>query len=242
MQQLTVSSAVLLLLCGTFLSSAGLDDFEPQTPDWRKTLKTIRNGIHKIDTFLNYALDLIGGSDGLCQFKCNDGYKPIARPHYKHSPPNGCGSPLFGFHFDIGIPSMTKCCNLHDRCYDTCGQEKRDCDDQFHVCLETICRNVQITLGLDQSVQVSIAKNPSQGVQRAVSREPCPESRVQRAVSREPCPESRVQRAVSREPCPETCESAVTLLFDAVMHLGCKPYLDSQRAACICRYEEKTDL
>ncbi|TTR03967.1 Group XIIA secretory phospholipase A2 [Bagarius yarrelli] len=119
-------------------------------------------------------------------------YKPVPRPHYKHSPPNGCGSPLFGFQFDIGIPSMTKCCNLHDRCYDTCGQEKRDCDDQFHVCLESICRNLQITLGLDQSVQV--------------------------------------------------CESAVTLLFDAVMHLGCKPYLDSQRAACICHYEEKTDL
>lgn len=42
--------------------------------------------------------------------------------------------------------------------------------------------------------------------------------------------------------CESACESAVTLLFDAVMHLGCKPYLDSQRAACICRYEEKTDL
>ncbi|KAI5628783.1 group XIIA secretory phospholipase A2 precursor, partial [Silurus asotus] len=84
---------------------------------------------------------------------CVAGYKPIPRPHYKLSPPNGCGSPLFGFHFDIGIPSMTKCCNQHDRCYDTCGQEKRDCDDQFHVCLETICRNVQTTLGLDQSVQ-----------------------------------------------------------------------------------------
>ncbi|KAI5625212.1 group XIIA secretory phospholipase A2 precursor [Silurus asotus] len=185
---------LLLLLCwGSLLPpSAGLQGFDPETPDWRKTLKTIRNGIHKIDTYLNYALDLIGGSDGLCQFQCSDGYKPIPRPHYKLSPPNGCGSPLFGFHFDIGIPSMTKCCNQHDRCYDTCGQEKRDCDDQFHVCLETICRNVQTTLGLDQSVQA--------------------------------------------------CDSAVTLLFDAVMHLGCKPYLDSQRAACICHYEEKTDL
>ncbi|XP_034158759.2 group XIIA secretory phospholipase A2 [Pangasianodon hypophthalmus] len=195
-QQLSVPSAVLLLLllllCGPAVSSAGLGESEPETPDWRKTLKTIRNGIHKIDTYLNYALDLIGGSDGLCQFKCSDGYKPIPRPHYKHSPPNGCGSPLFGFHFDIGIPSMTRCCNQHDRCYDTCGREKHDCDDQFQVCLETICRNVQTTLGLDQSVQA--------------------------------------------------CESAVTLLFDAVMHLGCKPYLDSQRAACICRYEEKTDL
>lgn len=75
MQQLRVPSAVLLLLllCGTFLSSAGEQEFEPEIPDWRKTLKTIRNGIHKIDTYLNYALDLIGGSDGLCQFQCTDG-------------------------------------------------------------------------------------------------------------------------------------------------------------------------
>ena len=38
------------------------------------------------------------------------------------------------------------------------------------------------------------------------------------------------------------CETTVELLFDSVIHLGCKPYLDSQRAACRCRYEEKTDL
>lgn len=48
---------------------------------------------------------------------------------------------------------MTKCCNQHDRCYDTCGREKHDCDEQFHDCLETICRNVQRTLGLALSVQ-----------------------------------------------------------------------------------------
>lgn len=195
-----VSAALLLLLLplvslGALAAAAAADPqdrFEAETPDWRKTLKSIRNGIHKIDTYLNFALDLIGGSDGLCRYHCSDGYKPIPRPGYKPSPPNGCGSPLFGFQFDIGIPSMTRCCNQHDRCYDTCGEEKRDCDEQFQVCLETICRNVQTTLGLDHSVQA--------------------------------------------------CETAVTLLFDAVMHLGCKPYLDSQRAACICRYEEKMDL
>lgn len=38
------------------------------------------------------------------------------------------------------------------------------------------------------------------------------------------------------------CESAVTLLFDAVMHLGCKPYLDSQRDSCVCQYEVKQEL
>lgn len=37
------------------------------------TLKTIRNGIHKIDKYLNAALDLFGGDDGLCHYKCSDG-------------------------------------------------------------------------------------------------------------------------------------------------------------------------
>ncbi|GAA6070731.1 group XIIA secretory phospholipase A2, partial [Tachysurus ichikawai] len=63
--------SVLLLLWGVVFTT-GLQQFESQTPDWRKTLNTIRNGIHRIDTYLNYALDLIGGSDGLCQFKCSD--------------------------------------------------------------------------------------------------------------------------------------------------------------------------
>ncbi|KAJ6668818.1 hypothetical protein lerEdw1_012303 [Lerista edwardsae] len=165
---------------------------EPQTPDWRMTLKTIRNGVHKIDTYLNAALDLLGGEDGLCQYKCSDGYKPLPRYGYKPSPPNGCGSPLFGVQFDIGIPSMTKCCNQHDRCYDTCGNKKNDCDEQFQYCLSKICRNVQKTLGISENVQA--------------------------------------------------CESTVQLLFDAVIHLGCKPYLDSQRAACMCQYEDKREL
>ncbi|XP_012724328.2 group XIIA secretory phospholipase A2 [Fundulus heteroclitus] len=189
---------VQVLLLGLFCCCCGLAPDvsackqEAETPDWRMTLKTIRNGIHRIDTYLNAALDLFGGHDGLCRYRCSDGYKPMPRPGYKHPPPNGCGSPLFGFQFDFGIPSMTKCCNRHDRCYDTCGQEKHDCDEQFQDCLETICRNVQRTLGLAQSVQA--------------------------------------------------CESAVTLLFDAVMHLGCKPYLDSQREACVCQYEVKKEL
>lgn len=110
----------------------------------------------------------------------------------KPSPPNGCGSPLFGVHLNIGIPSLTKCCNQHDRCYETCGKSKNDCDEAFQSCLSKICRDVQKTLGLAQHVQA--------------------------------------------------CETTVELLFDSVIHLGCKPYLDSQRAACRCRYEEKTDL
>ncbi|XP_053885120.1 group XIIA secretory phospholipase A2 isoform X3 [Malaclemys terrapin pileata] len=143
---------LLLLACGLL----GQCQQEPQTPDWRMTLKTIRNGVHKIDMYLNAALDLLGGEDGLCLYKCSDGSKPLPRYGYKLSPPNGCGSPLFGVHFDIGIPSMTKCCNQHDRCYDTCGNRKNDCDEQFQYCLSKICREVQKTLGISESVQGQI--------------------------------------------------------------------------------------
>ncbi|KAH1170471.1 hypothetical protein KIL84_001456 [Mauremys mutica] len=143
---------LLLLACGLL----GPCQQEPQTPDWRMTLKTIRNGVHKIDMYLNAALDLLGGEDGLCLYKCSDGSKPLPRYGYKLSPPNGCGSPLFGVHFDIGIPSMTKCCNQHDRCYDTCGNRKNDCDEQFQYCLSKICREVQKTLGISESVQGQI--------------------------------------------------------------------------------------
>ncbi|XP_050009672.1 group XIIA secretory phospholipase A2 isoform X1 [Alexandromys fortis] len=142
---------LLLLL---LLAAAGGQE-QDQTTDWRATLKTIRNGIHKIDTYLNAALDLLGGEDGLCQYKCRDGSKPLPRYGFKPSPPNGCGSPLFGVHLNIGIPSLTKCCNQHDRCYETCGKSKNDCDEEFQYCLSKICRDVQKTLGLAQNVQVN---------------------------------------------------------------------------------------
>lgn len=48
---------------------------------------------------------------------------------------------------------MTKCCNQHDRCYDTCGNTKQECDEMFQYCLSVICRNVQKTLGMDATVQ-----------------------------------------------------------------------------------------
>lgn len=62
----------LFMSCGRFAVVSACKQ-EPETPDWRMTLKTIRNGIHKIDTYLNAALDLFGGDDGLCHYKCSDG-------------------------------------------------------------------------------------------------------------------------------------------------------------------------
>lgn len=67
--------ALLLLV----LTAALRCQEEAQSTDWRTTLKTIRNGVHKIDTYLNAALDLLGGEDGLCQYRCSDGEGPASR-------------------------------------------------------------------------------------------------------------------------------------------------------------------
>lgn len=81
MQQLSVS-AVLLLLCGTFLSSAALEESGHKTSDWTKTLKTITDGIRKLHNyskiynFSKYNLGVFSGQDGQeCLFKCPDGGK-----------------------------------------------------------------------------------------------------------------------------------------------------------------------
>ncbi|XP_019491536.1 PREDICTED: group XIIA secretory phospholipase A2 [Hipposideros armiger] len=145
---------------------------QDQPTDWRATLKTIRNGVHKIDTYLNAALDLLGGEDGLCQYKCSDGSKPFPRYGYKPSPPNGCGSPLFGVHVNMIF--------LFDKLFD---------------CVLCVKKAMLCSCPTVMALSYFAA-----------------------------------------------CETTVELLFDSVIHLGCKPYLDSQRAACRCRYEEKTDL
>lgn len=70
-----MAGAPLLPLLLPLLACAwlGASQEAPRTPDWRLTLKTIRNGVHKIDVYLNAALDLLGGEDGLCHYKCSDG-------------------------------------------------------------------------------------------------------------------------------------------------------------------------
>uniref|UniRef100_A0A8K9XFD8 Phospholipase A2 group XIIA n=2 Tax=Oncorhynchus mykiss TaxID=8022 RepID=A0A8K9XFD8_ONCMY len=186
----------LLCSCG-FLSCvfSYSKELEPETRDRRMTLKAIRNGIHNIDKYLNkiytikkdlnVVLDLLGGHDGMCHYECIDGkVPPSARPGYRPSPTNGCGTPLLGFQFDIGIPSLTKCCNQHHRCYDTCNRDKHDCDDEFQGCLETICRRLQKMLGLAQSVQESCEEGttmpfPSQETEKSWHGSPDPQKVIQ---------------------------------------------------------------
>ena len=41
----------------------------------------------------------------------------------------------FGFQF-------SNCCAGHDNCYETCGREKKDCDDEFKKCMVDACHQV----------------------------------------------------------------------------------------------------
>lgn len=54
---------------------------------------------------------------------------------------------------DVGIPAMTRCCNQLDVCYDTCGENKYDCDANFRSCLLDICSDLKKSLGFVSKVQ-----------------------------------------------------------------------------------------
>ncbi|XP_017767212.1 PREDICTED: group XIIA secretory phospholipase A2 isoform X2 [Eufriesea mexicana] len=107
-----------------------------------------------------------------CIFRCPGGIVPKA--DWNHKPQsNGCGS--------LGIEvEMTKCCDTHDICYDTCNSDKDKCDLEFKRCLYKYCD------GYQSSAIVN------------------------------------------------TCKAAAKMLFTGTTALGCKSYIDAQKAACYC--------
>lgn len=42
---------------------------------------------------------------------------------------------------------MTKCCDFHDICYDTCNTDKEKCDLEFKRCLYKFCDTYETTSG-----------------------------------------------------------------------------------------------
>ncbi|CAN0143108.1 unnamed protein product [Lampetra planeri] len=108
-------------------------------------VKELRAGVQLLDGYLDSAMEYLGGEDGVCRYTCANGAEPEPRRDYTPAAPNGCGSPVFGIQFDVGVPAMTRCCNDHDRCYDVCGAEKRACDTAFRRCLSRICSLVGVS-------------------------------------------------------------------------------------------------
>ncbi|XP_034538028.1 group XIIB secretory phospholipase A2-like protein isoform X2 [Notolabrus celidotus] len=153
---------------------------------------SIRNSFQTMNGYFDSLVELVGGQDGVCQYRCRYGEAPQPRPGYQLPEPNGCSSSLVGFQLDLGIPAMTSCCDELDLCYDTCGMSKYECDTRFRTCLHGICTDVNKSLGFVKKV--------------------------------------------------EACESMADTLFNTVWTLGCRPYMNSQRAACVCEGEERDEL
>ncbi|XP_016088418.1 group XIIB secretory phospholipase A2-like protein isoform X2 [Sinocyclocheilus grahami] len=158
--------------------------------DWG--LGSIRGGFQAVNGYFDSILEVMGGRDGVCQYRCRYGKAPQPRAGYQIPEPNGCSTLLLGFQFDIGVPAMTKCCNQLDICYDTCGSNKYRCDTKFRWCLHSICGDLKKSLGLMSKV--------------------------------------------------EACETFADTLYNTMWTLGCRPFMNSQRAACYCEGEDKDEL
>ncbi|XP_074097772.1 phospholipase A2 group XII [Cotesia typhae] len=80
-----------------------------------------------------------------CVYTCPNGV--TAKPDRNHvSQSNGCGS--LGIEINqeyLPLSEMTKCCDEHDICYDTCNSDKEKCDLEFKRCLYKYCDGYQIT-------------------------------------------------------------------------------------------------
>ncbi|XP_016105104.1 group XIIB secretory phospholipase A2-like protein isoform X1 [Sinocyclocheilus grahami] len=157
---------------------------------------SIRGGFQAVNGYFDSILELMGGRDGVCQYRCKYGKAPQPRVDYQMPKPDGCSTSLLGFQvpnsFDMGVPAMTKCCNQLDVCYDTCGSNKYRCDTKFRWCLHSICGDLKKSLGLLSKV--------------------------------------------------EACETFADTMYNTVWTLGCRPFMNGQRAACYCEGEEKDEL
>ncbi|XP_029691594.1 group XIIB secretory phospholipase A2-like protein isoform X2 [Takifugu rubripes] len=156
------------------------------------SLGSIRKRFQAVHGYFDSLVELAGGQNGVCQYRCRHGELPQPRPGYQSSEPDGCGSSIMGFQLDLGIPAMTQCCNELDVCYGTCGTNKNDCDSEFRLCLGSICKDINKSLGFASEVKA--------------------------------------------------CSSAADALHNTVATLGCRSYMNSQRAACVCSEEERDEL
>ncbi|XP_033956959.1 group XIIB secretory phospholipase A2-like protein isoform X2 [Pseudochaenichthys georgianus] len=168
------------------------DEPEAAEEDNSWSFYSIRNNFQSMHGYYNSLVELVGGRDGVCQYRCKYGEIPQPRPGYQLPEPDGCSSSLVGFQLDMGIPAMTKCCDMLDMCYDTCGVSKNDCDSEFRLCVHGICSDLRKSLGFVSKVKA--------------------------------------------------CESMADALHSTVGTLGCRPYMNSQRAACVCEGEERDEL
>ncbi|NXG79774.1 PG12B protein, partial [Baryphthengus martii] len=152
----------LTLGLGQCMEETTQENVAQQAPQAESTysewgIGTIRDSFETVNSYFDSFLELLGGKNGVCQYRCRYGKAPMPRPHYKPQEPNGCSSYFLGLKvpesLDLGIPAMTKCCNQLDICYDTCGANKYRCDAKFRWCLHSICSDLKRSLGFVSKVE-----------------------------------------------------------------------------------------
>ena len=78
-----------------------------------------------------------GAATQNCEYTgCQAGERVVPVPRIRPWS-NGCSVPPF-----IQLPDFqfTKCCDLHDTCYMTCGMSKDGCEKAFDKCLKAHCK------------------------------------------------------------------------------------------------------
>ncbi|KAK2922015.1 hypothetical protein Q8A73_001500 [Channa argus] len=120
---------------GSVKTSQSLDRPLAHKDDRSWSLNSIRNCLKTMLGYFDSLVELFGGFDGVCEYRCKNEEPPEPRPGYQLPEPNGCSSSLMGFQTDLGIPAMTKCCNELDICYDTCGTSKPYMNSQRAACV-----------------------------------------------------------------------------------------------------------
>ncbi|KAJ8978879.1 hypothetical protein NQ317_008494, partial [Molorchus minor] len=141
---------------------------------------------------------------------CGVSKNAVPKPNRNHVPkPNGCGSlgVKIGSNY-LPIGEMTKCCDTHDICYDTCNKDKEICDVDFKRCLYKYCDSYEKAIGGTAVVKATNKQQATSNDQLHI--------------------QSRVDRG--------TCKGAAKMLFTGTLTLGCKAYLDAQKEACFCPF------
>ena len=128
------SNAAILFITCVFLASRAFAKDEVkgtgEDDDPRKSLETL-------GTFFK----MMSGSDKQCKMDCPQGSVPLPRPGHVPTS-NGCGS--LGIKLDTSMfPGFEKCCDSHDKCYDTCNEDRDECDAAFQDCLYAVCDEVK---------------------------------------------------------------------------------------------------
>ncbi|XP_028411805.1 group XIIA secretory phospholipase A2-like [Dendronephthya gigantea] len=133
-----MSSKVIIFITCLYMASQILANSDEDEDDPKKSMEAL-------GTFFK----MMSGTDKECKMSCPEGSVPLPRPGHVPSS-NGCGS--LGIKLDTSMfPGFEGCCDSHDKCYDTCNEDRDECDELFKECLGAVCQEVKQVRSSDQT-------------------------------------------------------------------------------------------